>query len=60
MTDVGNAFNWAFRDPHWLSKFLIIALIGLIPIVGQINTFGWMLHANVYESSNLGTIFGEP
>jgi len=45
MTDVGNAFNWAFRDPHWLSKFLIIALIGLIPIVGQINTFGWMLHA---------------
>ena len=22
--------------------------------------FGWMLHANVYESTDLGTVFGEP
>jgi hypothetical protein len=37
------AFVWPFRDPEWLPKVLIIALILLIPIVGSINGIGWML-----------------
>jgi hypothetical protein len=40
---VTDAFSWPLRDPQWLSKLLIIALILLIPIVGSINGLGWML-----------------
>jgi hypothetical protein len=40
---VTEAFTWPFRDPDWLPKILIIALILLIPIVGSINGLGWML-----------------
>jgi hypothetical protein len=37
------AFAWPFRDPDWLEKVLIIALILLIPFIGAINGIGWML-----------------
>jgi hypothetical protein len=40
---VTEAFSWPFRDPDWLAKIVIIALILLIPIVGSINGLGWML-----------------
>jgi hypothetical protein len=40
---ITEAFVWPFRDPEWLAKLLIIALILLIPIVGLINGLGWML-----------------
>jgi len=40
---VADAFVWPTRDPAWLSKIAIIALILLIPIVGGINGLGWML-----------------
>jgi hypothetical protein len=40
---ITEAFTWPFRDPEWLSKLLIIALILLIPILGSINGIGWML-----------------
>jgi hypothetical protein len=40
---VTEAFVWPFRDPEWVVKLLIIALISLIPIAGQINNLGWML-----------------
>jgi uncharacterized membrane protein YhaH (DUF805 family) len=40
---ITEAFVWPFRDPEWVAKLLIIALISLIPIVGQINNLGWML-----------------
>jgi hypothetical protein len=40
---ITEAFTWPFRDPEWLSKLLITALILLIPIVGSINGIGWML-----------------
>jgi len=40
---ITEAFTWPFRDPDWISKLLIIALILLIPIVGSINGLGWML-----------------
>jgi hypothetical protein len=40
---ITEAFTWPFRDPDWISKLLVIALILLIPIVGSINGLGWML-----------------
>jgi hypothetical protein len=40
---ITEAFVWPFRDPEWVVKLLIIALISLIPIAGQINNLGWML-----------------
>jgi Protein of unknown function (DUF4013) len=40
---VTEAFAWPSRDPEWLTKLLIIALILVIPIVGAINGLGWML-----------------
>jgi hypothetical protein len=43
MTNVGNSFSLPFKDPQWFSKFLVIGLIMLIPIVGWINMTGWML-----------------
>lgn len=43
MDRVTEAFGWPFRDPQWVSKLLIIGLIFIIPIVGWINGFGWML-----------------
>ena len=43
MERITEAFAWPFRDPHWVSKLLIIALTLLIPIVGAINGLGWML-----------------
>ena len=43
MERITEAFVWPFRDPEWVVKLLIIALITLIPIVGTINGIGWML-----------------
>jgi hypothetical protein len=40
---ITEAFTWPFRDPDWLEKVLIIALILLIPFIGAINGIGWML-----------------
>lgn len=43
MERIIDAFVWPVRDPQWLGKVVIIALILLIPFVGQINGLGWML-----------------
>ena len=43
MERIGDAFVWPFRDPQWLEKIVVIGLIGLIPIVGGINSLGWLL-----------------
>jgi hypothetical protein len=40
---ITDAFSWPLRDPDWVTKLLIIALILLIPILGTINGLGWML-----------------
>lgn len=37
------AFSYVFEDKNWLSKILIAGLISLIPIIGQIYLFGWMV-----------------
>lgn len=43
MDRITDAFAWPVRDPEWVVKLLIIGLTLLIPIVGQINSIGWML-----------------
>ena len=43
MDRITEAFSWPLRDPDWLQKLLIIAVILVIPIVGSINGLGWML-----------------
>ncbi len=45
MDRITDAFAWPVRDPQWLGKIVIIALILLIPIAGQMNGLGWMLAA---------------
>jgi hypothetical protein len=41
--DFGKAFTFIFDDPEWIRKVGISALIGLIPIVGQLYLLGWGL-----------------
>ena len=43
MDRITDAFAWPAKDPGWLAKLLVIGLILLIPIVGSINSLGWML-----------------
>lgn len=43
MNSVGDAFGFPFRDPDWVGKIVVQALILIIPIVGLIATAGWML-----------------
>jgi hypothetical protein len=40
---ITDAFAWPLKDPDWLTKLLIIAVILVIPIAGAINGLGWML-----------------
>jgi hypothetical protein len=42
---IGDAFAWASHDPSWISKLILMGLIGLIPIVGSLQQVGWMLTA---------------
>jgi hypothetical protein len=43
LTDFGDAFAWPTRDPQWIGKLIVVGLIGIIPIVGQVNLLGWTL-----------------
>jgi hypothetical protein len=45
MNSVGDAFGWAFKDPNWVSKIVVQALILIIPIVGWIAATGWLMMA---------------
>lgn len=40
--DLGRAFSYVFEDEDWVSKVLLTAVIGLIPIV-NFALFGWMI-----------------
>lgn len=41
--DFGLAFSYVFEDEDWIKKLVITAIIGIIPIVGQIALLGWSL-----------------
>lgn len=43
MHNAGNSFSLPFKDPKWFGTFAVMGLIALIPIVGGINLYGWML-----------------
>lgn len=43
MNSVGDAFGFPFRDPKWVEKILLQALILIIPVVGLVALAGWML-----------------
>jgi Protein of unknown function (DUF4013) len=43
VSGVGDGFAWPFEDPDWLAKLVVQGLIGIIPIVGWIAIFGWMM-----------------
>jgi hypothetical protein len=40
--DFGKAFTYEFEDTDWIKKIVIMALISIIPIIGQIVLAGWM------------------
>jgi hypothetical protein len=52
MNSVGDAFGWAFKDPSWLGKVAVQALILIIPIVGWIAASGWLMMA--FENARSG------
>jgi hypothetical protein len=52
MNSVGEAFGWAFRDPSWLGKIVVQGLIFIIPVVGWIAAFGWLMLA--FENARSG------
>ncbi len=39
--DIGRAFVFPFEDSDWVKKLVVIALISLIPIIGQVWLLGW-------------------
>ncbi len=41
--DFGQALTYQFRDPHWMKKFLVAALLSLIPLLGPVMVLGWAL-----------------
>lgn len=41
--DFGLAFSYVFKDKDWFKKISIVALVGLIPIIGQMVMYGWMM-----------------
>jgi hypothetical protein len=43
VTSAGDSFSWPFQDPGWFGKMILQGLINIIPIVGQIALFGWLL-----------------
>ncbi len=42
--DFGLAFSYVFQDKDWLRKVGIVALISLIPVLGQLVLLGWSLN----------------
>lgn len=41
--EFGKAFSFPFSDQDWMKKIGIIALVSLIPIIGQMVLLGWAL-----------------
>jgi hypothetical protein len=45
VTSVGDSFGWPFQDPGWFGKMIVQGLIFIIPIVGWIALYGWLVMA---------------
>jgi hypothetical protein len=45
VTSVGDSFGWPFQDPGWFGKIIVQGLIFIIPIVGWIALYGWLVMA---------------
>jgi hypothetical protein len=43
--NISDSIAWPARDPQWLGKVAVMGLISLIPILGQMAVYGWMLAA---------------
>ena len=41
--DIGKAFSYVFDDEDWLKKILIGGLLNIIPLVGSLFTYGYMI-----------------
>jgi hypothetical protein len=41
--DLGRSFSYPFEDPDWLKKIGLVALVSLIPLLGQLIGLGWSL-----------------
>jgi hypothetical protein len=39
----GQAFSYPFQDSEWFKKIIISGLISLIPVIGWLYLYGWML-----------------
>lgn len=39
--DMGSAFGFPFKDPHWVKKILMIGIVLLIPILGVVIFVAW-------------------
>jgi len=51
--DIGRAFSFVFEDANWVKKILIGGLISLVPLLGGMVTYGYMLEIvrRAYEGS---------
>jgi Protein of unknown function (DUF4013) len=45
MDNISDSIAWPARDPQWFGKTAVMGLISLIPILGHMALFGWMLAA---------------
>jgi hypothetical protein len=43
MSGVAESLSWPFQDPGWFSKIVVQGLIAIIPIIGWIALYGWMM-----------------
>ncbi len=43
VNSVADSFAWPFQDPDWFGKMILQGLIGIIPIVGPISVYGWLM-----------------
>jgi len=52
----GTAFTFPFQAPDWLKKVAIVALLSLIPVIGQLFLLGWafdITHRVIHNETNL-------
>lgn len=57
--DIGEAFNFVFKDPDWIMRCLIMGLAGMfIPLLGAFSLMGWQ--RRIFEAVRAGAKPGLP